>query len=110
MCVPYPPEASASIGKYALLDVAGVHGDGIPKMEGEFTPDYDGTTRMGFYKPVTSGVFTRGGQHPWCFNGAANSNAYAIKIDTSRVMPAANKVQTRAWGSLGCVYLGSPAS
>jgi hypothetical protein len=31
-------------------------------------------------------------------------------FNSERVVPTANKNQTRAWGALACAYLGQPAS
>jgi hypothetical protein len=39
-----------------------------------------------------------------------NRTRMQLTFQLSKAHPTANKVQTRAWGSLACVYLGLPAS
>jgi hypothetical protein len=83
----------------APLGVGGVHGDAIRNITGSIKPHWNSAV----------GVFVQSGSRSEGSAGGS-SNLQLAEFNASRVVPVANKNQTRAYGVLGCVYLGLPAS
>jgi hypothetical protein len=88
--------------------VGGVHGDAIREIT--HTNNVKAAITLE-YTPV--GVFVvdyiTNGRDLQDTNGSTRGIGW-LKFQASRVVPVANKVQPRAWGSLACVYLGQPVS
>jgi hypothetical protein len=86
--------------------VGGVHGDGMRRITGEAGHDSDyGIYSLDF---ATGAFYTIPRTYHTPLGGKSVSKS--LGIDTSRVVPTANKVQPRAYGALACVYLGLPQS
>lgn len=83
------------------LTVGGVHGDAIRNFTG----------RLGCYAPVYAdgGLFTA---DSWAGGGVdvdGSGNKW-VNLNVSRVVPTASVNRPRAFGVLGCIYLGEAAS
>ncbi len=89
---------------FDFLTVAGVHGDAIRNINGNFTYIIQGSGGTGVFRVISSwssGYYGAGG---------AVLYAYNTQFDAANVVPTANKNQPRAFGILGCVYVGRPGS
>ena len=84
-------------GSRAVRAVAGGHPTG-PKIFIDNIGDL--YTEGAFYSIYTAAAMYVGNGGPL---GLAS-----FGLDTSRVVPTANKTQPRAWGALACCYLGAP--
>ena len=96
----------AEAAGFDSLGVGGVHGDAIRNITGRFAPHNNSTyfgQGVGYIENEamrtipTNSITTQLTGSNWVF-------------DASRVVPTAAKTQSRAWGSLACVYLGALAS
>ncbi len=97
------------------LDVGGVHGDTDRPAEGNVSLGSSaegGTQLVGSWHG--SGPFVADaspGSGDYRVSSAASTVHYrAMKFDMARIKPVGNKIAPRAWGVLGCVYLGKPAA
>ena len=86
------------------LGVGAVHGDAVREIMGGFASLAD---RRKF---DTSGCFYNAGGQAYDYATAGSFLSTSLGIKISRVVPTANKFQTRAWGALACCYLGTPAA
>lgn len=82
------------------LSVGGVHGDAIRQIAGSFDGYLDVRT--------VSGPFAVENWAAGMVGQSVGHSYHGINFTASRVVPTANKNQPRAWGALGCVYLGAP--
>lgn len=92
------------------LAVGGVHGDAVRPVTGTHFFGQDADVVAAAYQHPT-GAFVYGGKTSDNLGNLslishANSSWMPLQIDSSRVVPTANKNQPRAWGALTCVYLG----
>ena len=93
------------------LDVGGVHGDAIRNIVGRLdTPgDYNLQNFEGIISGMSSGalVWSNWGTKNYTGDqGMSHSTARSIQLNASLSVPTANKNQPRAFGVLGCVYVG----
>lgn len=83
------------------LDLGESQGDAARRTVGSFQAGDASTNVTGPFFWSQNGTATvASGSAPW----------NVVKFDTYRTGPVGPKNQTRAWGSLCCVYLGQPAS
>ena len=86
---------------FRSLGVGDVHGDAIRNIYGR-----SGSIARSQFKAYITGAF---GVDATTRNTSASGSSeapVATTIDASKIVPVANQNQPRAWGSLGCVYLG----
>jgi hypothetical protein len=90
---------------YDSLGVGGVHGDGSRRVQGAWSD-------AAYVLPKdTSGCITAiNNSGSGNYTSPISTSLSTKLLDTARVVPVANKNQPRAYGVLGCVYLGLPAS
>jgi hypothetical protein len=94
-------------GGGAMPAVGGWHGDAIRNITGSFGADvtdlkYDWTPTGAFYD---GGGIGRGDE-----GRIGYQEVRKFQFDASRVVPTAAENRTRAFGVLGCVYIGLPAN
>lgn len=96
----------AEAAGFDALGVGGVHGDAERKLLGQAGSTVHSNNSAGGGALTMTTIGSAGPTNP------TNPNLYQyyIDLDSSRVVPVANKNQPRAWGALACVYLGQPAS
>ena len=85
------------------LDVGGVHGDAIRGFTGTFpiAPTTQWGVVNGVFKTITWGSGDVKSQ---------SNNGIGVFFDPALQVPTANKNQPRAFGTLGCVYIGQGGS
>lgn len=86
------------------LTVGGVHGDAMQKITG--TSNSGQQTGSPIYWANTSGAFYQIGTTGYVGQSGHDTNNALLGFDSSRVVRTANKTQPRAFGMLGCVYVG----
>ena len=92
------------IAGFDLLGVGDVHGDAQRRLFGEFgLTDLIGVMTNG---SGCTGPFATGSAQRSRGLTASNGAAYPVRLDSSLDTPTASQNQPRAWGSLGCVFLG----
>ena len=102
------PDIVNSIYFLSSLGVGDVHGDAVRNVMGKLgsvfstIPNSPGSVKPPFALGDYAGAKN-------LYNGVPESH-YICTFDASGVVPVAAKTQTRAWGSLACVYLGLPQS
>lgn len=89
------------------LGVGGVHGDGIPRMQGYSDTDGFGQLSKASYGGVMKNTTLRGQRSGDMLGGSYPSR---IEFDSATVLAATAKVQPRAWGALACCYMGATTS
>ena len=93
----------AEASGFDSLDAGGVHGDGMREIAQILkAPGWESNPGT-FVQITVDGAHLQGGN-------ATAQEASIWNIAASRVVPVANAVRPRAWGSLACCYLGQLAS
>ena len=107
-------------GMYA--EAAGFDSLGVGGTHGDAGREIAAAMHLGsMINAIASGVVTIGGTGALYGEPTQNASYLALGsgsaiasnkafFSAARVIPVANKIQPRAWGSLACVYLGAPAS
>lgn len=90
------------------LTVGGVHGDAIRNFPGTFGFESAVNGATGNH-PATGPFYVKNGYNRHIDAGTDPGNQ-EIGFDPSRVVPTANVNRPRAFGVLGCIYLGEAAS
>ncbi|MDR2800411.1 MAG: hypothetical protein LBB52_03985 [Desulfovibrio sp.] len=93
------------VAGYDSLDVGNVHGDAGRRVQASWVA-------VGLISSGNAGTGAAGVSNSTQGAGAAGPGDYkqTLTFDSDRVVPTANKFQVRAYGVLGCVYLGAPAA
>ena len=80
-----------------------VHGDAVRDIWGLFTGSAQLSPQGAFRIVQDFDAYAH-------FNAGIAHDTREFEMRASRVVPTAAKNQPRAWGSLACCYLGTPAS
>ena len=95
----------AEAAGFDSLGVGAVHGDGIREIIGQVAS----AGAYAFHPDGASGAFAPAGlSGPTPTPQSGSGGRGSLRMTASRVVPVANKTQTRAYGALACVYLGLP--
>lgn len=95
----------AEASGYDSLGVGDVHGDYARRVQGNI---YTGGAEPSGY--AEGALYPYAFDRQTCGTGISGSTYGKIGIDSGRVVPTGNANKPRAWGSLACCYLGTPAS